>query len=312
MASERPVLVEVAINEAVTRDQHPFVPTTPAECAADIIASVGAGASFGHWHAPDLAAYAEAMRAMRTADVIAYPTYPNDPPDDVDARLGHCFALIDEHGLEMAPLDLGTTHTVFVHAAGGAKPSQAATGPADANASDGVDASHGYLLSGGGTLANPLGFLERAAARYRARRTIVNLASFDLGHTRLAVALARAGVLAPPLLLKLYLSDAWLTGPGPSREALDLHLAQLPDDLEIHWLVVPFLLHERATFERLCRHALERGGGFRVGIGDNPGLFPARRNAELVEAVAPWVEASGRRVATTADLRRIFVRTSPG
>jgi uncharacterized protein (DUF849 family) len=282
MAGERPALIEVAINEAVTRDQHRFVPTTPAECAAEAIAAVGAGASFAHWHAPDLAAYAEAWRAMRAADVIAYPTYPNEPPEDANARLGHCFALVDAHGLEMAPLDLGTTHTVFTSGA------------------------NGHALTGGGTLANPLRFLESAAARYRARRTIVNLASFDLGHTRLAVALARAGVLRPPLLLKIYLSDAWLTGPAPLPAALDLHLAQLPDDLEIHWLVVPFMLRERATFETLCRHALERGGGFRVGIGDNPGLFPDRRNAELVADVAPWIRASNRRVATTADVRRIF------
>lgn len=285
MADERPVLIEVAINEAVTRDQHRFVPTTPAECAADAVAAVGAGASFAHWHAPDLAAYAEAWRAMRAAGVIAYPTYPNDPPEDVDARLGHCFALVEDHGLEMGPLDLGTTHTVFANGANGA---------------------NDRALSGGGTLANPLRFLEGAAARYRASGTIVNLASFDLGHTRLAVALARAGVLRTPLLIKLYLSDAWLTGPAPSREALDLHLAQLPADLEIHWLVVPFMLRERTTFETLCRHALERGGGFRVGIGDNPGLFPDRRNAELVADVAPWIRSSGRTVATTTDVRRIF------
>ena len=89
------------------------------------------------------------------------------------------------------------------------------------------------------------------------------------------------------------------------REALDLHLAQLPADLEIHWLVVPFLLHAHSTFEMLCRHALERGGGFRVGIGDNPSLFRDARNAELVEQVRPWIEASGRRVATTRDVRAL-------
>jgi uncharacterized protein (DUF849 family) len=120
------------------------------------------------------------------------------------------------------------------------------------------------------------------------------------------VRLARAGILEPPLLLKIYLSDTWIVGPSPSREALDLHIAQLPADLEIHWLVVPFLLHERARYETLCRHALERGGGFRVGIGDNPGLFPDLRNAELVERVMPWLEASGRRAATTQDVRALL------
>lgn len=192
MKRERPVLLEAAINEGVTRSQHRFVPVTPDECAQDAIRSVSAGASFAHWHAADLAAYAEAWRAMRAADILAYPTYPNDPPGDVEARLGHCFALIEEHGLEMAPLDLGTAPTVFFD---------------------------GERLSGGGTLANPLAFLERAAARYRALGAIPNLASFDLGHTRFAVALARTGILKPPLLLKLYLSDAWLIGPRDSGAA---------------------------------------------------------------------------------------------
>ena len=70
MASERPVFVEVAINEAVTREQHRFVPVTSDECAADAIASVRAGASFAHWHAPDLATYAAAWKRMRDADEI--------------------------------------------------------------------------------------------------------------------------------------------------------------------------------------------------------------------------------------------------
>lgn len=278
MTTQAPVFIEVAINEAVTRAEHRFVPVTPEECAADAIASVRAGASFAHWHAPSLEAYAQGWRRMRAAGVIAYPSYPNEPPDDVDARLGHALTLVGRDGLEMAPLDLGTAHTILWD---------------------------GETLAGGGTLANPLSFLTRAAARYRASGAIANLASFDLGHTRLAVRLARAGILETPLLLKIYLSDTWIVGPSPSREALDLHLAELPADLEIHWLVVPFLLHARPTFETLCRHALERGGGFRVGIGDNPRLFPDARNAELVEQVRPWIEASGRRAATTADVRAL-------
>lgn len=283
MARDGAVLIEVAINEAVTRAQQRFVPVTPEECAADAIASVRAGASYAHWHAPDLETYAAAWRAMREADVLAYPSYPNEPPDDVEARLGHCFALAEREGLEMVPLDLGTAPTILWD---------------------------GARLGGGGTLANPLAFLARAAERYAELGVVPNLASFDLGHTRLAVRLAREGILEPPLLLKIYLSDTWLVGPTPSRAGLDLHLAELPDDLEIDWLVVPFLLHARSTFEVLCRHALERGGGFRVGIGDNPALFPDERNVELVEQVRPWIEASGRRVATTREVRERFSSSS--
>jgi uncharacterized protein (DUF849 family) len=284
-----------ALNEAVLRREHAHVPVSADECAADAIAAVRAGATFAHWHArdertgqqrsADTAAYARAWRQMRAAGVIAYPTYPSEPPLDVDSRLGHCFALVAEHGLEMAPLDLGTVAQVFWQEG---------------------------RLAGGGTLANPLPFLQAAARRYRELGAIVNLASFDLGSTRLAVRLARAGVLAPPLLLKIYLSDTWLVGPDPSEAGLDLHLAQIPADLEVDWLVVPFQLHSQAAFERLCRHALARGGGFRVGIGDNPGLFPRATNAELVERVLPWVEASGRPLASADDLRKRHRPAGPG
>lgn len=273
-----PVFIEVAVNESVRADQHPHVPTTPDRCAADAIEAVQAGASFAHWHAPDVDAYAAAWRTMRAADVIAYPTYPNQPADDATQRLAHCWRLIAEERLEMAPLDLGTAHQVMWD---------------------------GESLSGGGTLANPLSFLVDAAARYRDAGVVANLASFDLGHTRLAVRLARTGVLAAPLLLKIYLSDTWLVGPEPTPDALDLHLAQLPDDLDVRWLVVPFRLRRHATFEQLCRHALARGGGFRVGIGDNPSLFPDATNAELVAMVQPWLRDAGRRAASTAEVRAL-------
>jgi uncharacterized protein (DUF849 family) len=281
------VPIEVAINEGVQRSEHPHVPIGALECAADAIAAVRAGASFAHWHArdeasgeqrlSDTALSARAWERMREAGILAYPSYPNEPAADVDARLGHCFALAAEHGLEMVPLDLGTVHQAFWD---------------------------GRQLVGGGTLANPLPFLREASRRYRALGAIVNLSSFDPGNTRLAVRLAQTGVLAAPLLLKFYLSDAWLVGPAPSEAALDLHLAQIPPELDVDWLVVPFRVDSRLGFEKLCRHALERGGGFRVGIGDNPALFPERSNAQLVEMVQPWIEASGRSVATGDELRR--------
>ena len=58
-----------------------------------------------------------------------------------------------------------------------------------------------------------------------------------------------------------------------------------------------------ACGKRLCRHALERGGGIRVGIGDNPAAEPDLTNAELVDRAVGWAEAAGRPVAAPDDLR---------
>ena len=69
---------------------------------------------------------------------------------------------------------------------------------------------------------------------------------------------------------------------------------------------MPYALDDPATVERLCRHALERGGGIRVGIGDNPAAFPELTNAELVERAVGWCADAGRPVASASDVRTRF------
>ncbi|MGH7263273.1 MAG: 3-keto-5-aminohexanoate cleavage protein, partial [Candidatus Rokuibacteriota bacterium] len=118
-----------------------------------------------------------------------------------------------------------------------------------------------------------------------------------------AVLLAQAGHLAPPVLLKILLSGSWATGPFPTEEAIEFHLRQLPDGLDVEWLLVPHGIADPTLVERLCRRALELGGGIRVGIGDNPLAARGRTNAELVDEAARWAHEAGRPIATAADLR---------
>lgn len=283
----RPVIVEAAINEGAMRDANPHVPFTPDECASDGIECRDAGATLVHWHARDplsgrpapgaTAEYAPAQDRYAAAGVLSYPTYPNQPVDDVDARMAHCLALADRHGLEMAPIDLGAAQQTHWD---------------------------GAALNGSGTLANPAAFIAGAAARFGARNLLINLSSFDLGSTRLAVRLAQTGVLAPPLILKFYLSDSWMVGPEPSEAAIDLHVAQIPPGIDVDWILVPFRLRDRARVERLCRYALARGGGVRVGLGDNDAVYPRHRNAELVAQAVEWARDAGQTVATADDLRK--------
>ena len=51
--SGQPVIIEVAVNGAKTREQQPHVPLTPAEVAADEIACIDAGATIIHNHTGD-------------------------------------------------------------------------------------------------------------------------------------------------------------------------------------------------------------------------------------------------------------------
>jgi 3-keto-5-aminohexanoate cleavage enzyme len=282
------VIVEVALNEDVPPARHPYVPQRPQECADDARRCADAGAVAVHWHAidadgvprlGDAALYGAALDAMRGC-VIACPSYPVDVPATVADRLGHCLELRARHHMEVAPLDVATVN-VF------------ATGP------DGRTIARRERE----VIDNPPSFVLDALGCYRAAGLVPTLAAFDVGSTRAIAALAAAGVVAEPVLLKIFLWESPLIGPRPSVEALDLHLRQLPPHLDVEWLVVTYGMTDPAAVETIARAALERGGGVRVGIGDSPRAFPDAPNARLVETVERWARDAGRPLATAAALR---------
>lgn len=286
------VIVEVGLNEAVTPDAHPHVPQTPAECAADARRCADAGASIAHWHAVDdsgaqqlgdAALYGAALDAMDGC-VLAYPSYQTTVPDTVDDRLAHCLALRAEHGLELGPVDVATVNLVLWDAAAGV------LAP--------VEPLPGYEV-----IRNSLPFVVDALRRYREVGLVPTVAAFDVGSTRTIGALAQAGYLPEPVLVKIFLWGSPAIGPEPSLEALDLHLRQLPEGLDVEWILVPYGIADPAAIETLARAALERGGGIRVGIGDNPLAFGNVANAEVVELATLWATESGRPVASVAQVR---------
>ncbi len=289
-------IIEVGLNEATTRAQQPHVPYSPRECAEDARRCAAAGAAVVHWHARDAvsgaqrlgdaALYGEALDLMRPAGVLAYPSYPLGPAS-VDERLGHVWALRARHGLEIAPVDIGSVSIVVWNEEG--------------RNFDLVD-----FLRTEGVVANPLPFVLEALDRIHGLGMVPSLGAFDVGFTRTMVLLAQAGRLRQPVFLKIFLSGAWAVGPFPTEEALDFHLSQIPHDLDVEWVAVPYALADPLLVERLCRHALERGGGIRVGIGDNPAADPAASNSALVERAVRWAEEAGRSVASSADVRRRF------
>jgi uncharacterized protein (DUF849 family) len=288
-------IIEVGLNEAAMRAQNPHVPYAPDECAEDARRCTEAGAAVVHWHArdpitgaqrlDDTALYGAALDRMRPSGVLAYPSYPPWPVSAAD-RLEHVWALHERHGLDLAPLDLGSVGIVVWDER------TQRFGP-------GLD-----LLREHGVVANPLPFLLDALERSYALGMVPTVAAFDVGFTRTMVLLAQAGKLRPPIFLKVFLSGAWAVGPFPTEEALDFHLRQIPPDLDVEWVLVPYALDDPTLVERLCRHALARGGGIRVGVGDSPAAAPEATNAALVERAARWVAEAGRPLASPADVRR--------
>lgn len=286
------VVIEVGLNEGVTKAAHPDVPQTPAECAADARRCADAGAAVVHWHAVDEAGtqrladadlYGAALDLIDGA-VLAYPSYPIDVPDIVEERVGHCLELRARHGMELAPVDVATVNLVLWDAA--------------ARTLAPLQPTPGYDV-----IRNSLPFIADALARYRQVGLVPTVAAFDVGSTRTIAALVRAGVLAEPVLCKIFLWGSPAIGPEPSVEALDLHLRQLPDDIDVEWLVVPYAISDPACIEQLARAALERGGGVRIGIGDNPVAFAQSDNARLVDVATRWAADARRPVASPDDLR---------
>ena len=125
-----PVIIEVGLNEATTREENSHVPITPEEIADDILACAEAGASVIHFHARDpetgdqrtcdTALYREAMRRVREAgcDILMYPTYAaflSGQADPVQERFGHVLSLADDPdvGLRLGPLDMGSLNLVM-------------------------------------------------------------------------------------------------------------------------------------------------------------------------------------------------------
>jgi uncharacterized protein (DUF849 family) len=286
------VILEVAMNEAVSPAVHPAVPRQAAECAADALRCADAGATVVHWHAidadgvqrlGDAALYGEALEGMG-GRVLAYPSYPVDVPDTVDARLAHCFVLRQDHGLELGPVDVASVNFVLWNE--GAR----TLAPLEPQPELEV-------------IRNSLPFVAEALARFRAVGLVPTLASFDLGSTRTIGALARAGLVAEPVMVKIFLWGSPIIGPEPSVEALDLHLRQLPAEIDVEWVLVPHGIVDRGLVEELARAALERGGGVRVGIGDTPAAFTELSNPEIVEMAVRWAEGAGRSVASLEEVR---------
>jgi uncharacterized protein (DUF849 family) len=290
------VIVEVGLNEAASRVIAPSVAYSPAECATDAVACVDAGAAVVHWHARDAGSGAQRLGdaalsgtfldLVRASGVLAYPSYPIDVP--MAHRLDHVWSLRASHALELAPIDVGSVNVVVWDQ--------------HARAFAGVEA-----LRDAGVIENSWPFVLDSLARADTLGMTPTLGSFDVGHTRTIGLLAEAGHVRPPVLLKIFLSGALAFGPEPSEDALDLHLRQLPAGPEFEWIAVPYAIADAALIERLCRQALHRGGGIRIGIGDNPAAHAHTTNAALTERATQWAADAGRPVATADDLRRRLV-----
>jgi 3-keto-5-aminohexanoate cleavage enzyme len=287
------IIIEVGINESASKARNPNVPYVEDEAIPDIIAAAKAGASIVHFHSRDAEGnqlwesddYYRTVMSGVNAEVqpVMYPTYFGSH--------SHIWALDDNRPLgprmSTAPFDI-------IQGVG-----QVAWNPA---ANDFIELP--IEAPGGPRPTHP----PVLAEMYR-RGIVPTVASFDLRDVRWAVLAARAGILRAPISLKLFLCESWISGPWPTPEGIDAYISQLPTDIDFEAVVVPLLINDRETTEKLLRHALEKGLHIRVGVGDNPVAFPTYTNANLVEMAVGMLIKYGYEPATSADVRARWADT---
>ena len=296
MASEgvsaRTVIVEVAINGATPKRKNPNVPVTPEEIAIDVLACLEAGASIVHNHIDRFggtgdetaARYLEGWRPVLAArpDALLYPT--TNAGATVEASFCHLEPLVRECAMRVGLCDPGSVNF----------------GALD---TDGVP-------RGGFVYRNSHDDAYFQMELCRRLGLGPQLAIFEPGFLRAALAWWRAGRLAPGAMIKLYFGGAngYLGGGGrgvpfglpPTLNSLAAYL-DLLGDCDVPWsaAVIGGDLCGELDGD-FVRAVLDAGGHLHVGLED----YHATRvptNVSLLQEATAIVESSGRGVATPVE-----------
>ena len=303
MFDEGHVMIRVAVNEMQPKAINPSIPYGPEEVTAEAVGCAEAGASIVHFHSrtddgaqatDDDRNGAEIYRrdlelTARESDIILEPTnlpLGNDPSLAVDVP--HLWSLVADPPigtrLEVVNIDgfrFGHNRTAW------------------------DEREQRLLLINNRKLERDVPFEGPEVIREVLHRNLVPFFGlFDLADARLLSAFARTGLVPQPVLVQLNFFWDLMRGPTPTIAGLDAFLAEwrrVPVDSEVCLFVRG--MPDRESYERLLDAALDRQVHLRVGLGDNPHLFPTSRNADMVEHAVDLASKKGLTPATPADLR---------
>lgn len=305
LADQGKMIVRVSANEFQTKADHPSVPYGPEEIAEDAVRCHQAGATIIHFHsryddgrqalADDRSGAGLYRRALeltaRRCDVIMEPT--NLPHGDRDPSscedVPHIWSLADNPpavgGLEIVNIDAFR----FQHLRSGYD----------------VHRHRLVTIDEKQKMRPELPFqLPPCIAEVRARRLTPFFGMFNMSDMRLLGHYAAEGLIPAPVLVQINFFCNLMWGPTPSVQALDAFLAEWRGhaiDAELCLFVVG--LPNLREYEYFQEAALDRGVSFRVGIGDNPGLF-AGGSPQMVDHYISLLARRGFSPASPDDLRR--------
>ena len=285
------VCLEVGINEEATKDENPNVPYGAEETARDVVECIQHGATAVHYHAryddgrqawaDDGVSRTILATAAREVDALAYPSYAGS--------LEHIWALAERPptgtGLLIAPFD-PAQHVNGVLWLEDESQFKAVV----SNDSNGSHPSYPPELD-----------------RFTKLGLVPSIAVFNAVDLRWVILAARIGILRQPLNIKLFFSDRCVSYNDPDPDVLDFLVSRIPKWIDHEIVVVPYAMSSAERRQELWEHALDRGLGIRVGIGDCPLLFRTATNAEAVDRAANLITKRGLTPATQNDMRARFV-----
>lgn len=304
MLMDMPVIIEAALNGGRERREHPRVPYTPEEVAAEAARCVEAGAAVVHLHArtatggwsADPAWYAAALRAIRAQapDLLVSITSLRPAGVPVWSVVNALHALAADPATRPDLISVNVGHIALW------QPIETSEGQEHA------PRRH--------TLHFPNDYEDIAAllSACRATGVIPELGIMDLGFLSQAVALREDGLLpvVPWLLLELD-SPAWGSGNQVAPATVASYDA-LAAGMPVLFPAAAWAAHGAgvATYA-IVLHALEDGPRAHVRVGfedavEGPDGQLAESNAQLVEWATERARERGRSPATPAEARTII------
>ena len=280
MPDQSPVWLEVALNGAAGRAYQPGIPITPQEIIEQGVACAKAGAAIVHLHVyddqgqpvEDADIYSTVIEGIRSqCDAIVYPTL--GLTGDIESRFAPIRTLAERGLLEWGVVDPGSVN--ISHA------SQIAAG------------ADGLLY------ANPDSHIRAGLALAVENDWRPAYAIYEPGFARLGAAIASTFEHLQTPLYRVMFSDHLMFGMMPSEMAVRFYAGFLAEVVpEAPWMVSGL----DADIEAVIPVSLELGAHIRVGLEDAP-FGCSSSNQELVERAMNLISASGRPLASPAEIR---------
>jgi len=284
------LIIEVRVNEFVTRDANPHIPFSPQEIADDAAACREAGASIVHFHARnadgtashDASIYAECVQRIRAcSDILVHPTLGFTTTSGDEQRIGPLMQIASESATcpDFAPMDMGSTNT------------------------DTYDRAQKRFLTKDKVYANAIGTLEFFSRKIAAAGIKPSLLCWSVPDLRTVDAFIDMGLLAQPAFVTFVVSDSYIGAHPATLKGLQAHLAFMPAGKRIHWSV----LCKGTSIFPVAEAAIASGGHVSIGLGDYGYTELGQpTNAALVRKLVAMAAASGRMTASPAETRAIL------